>query len=98
MSLPSVPVFLSVSGLYDVEYRIIVACRNGHIYTLKRGTKIGRPTAELTSQPIGLLRRDKSIVVATMDQNLHCFNNKVEQYQYLLHGHSFFYIISVWYY
>ncbi|XP_047480253.1 Bardet-Biedl syndrome 1 protein-like [Penaeus chinensis] len=76
MSLPSVPVFLSVSGLYDVEYRVIVACRNGHIYTLKRGTKVGRPTAELTSQPIGLLRRDKSIIVATMDQNLHSYNNK----------------------
>ncbi|XP_045616559.1 BBSome complex member BBS1 isoform X1 [Procambarus clarkii] len=76
MSLHSVPVFLSVSGLYDVEYRIIVACRNGQIYTLKRGTKIGRPTAELTSQPVGLLKRDKSIIVATMDQNLHSFNNK----------------------
>lgn len=81
MSLPSVPVFLSVSGLYDVEYRVIVACRNGQIYTLKRGTKIGRPTAELTSQPVGLLRRDKSIIVATMDQNLHSFNNKVS-YKY----------------
>jgi Bardet-Biedl syndrome 1 protein len=36
MELPSVPVFMSVSGLYDVEFRIIVACRNGGIYTLKR--------------------------------------------------------------
>ena len=34
--MPAVPVFLSVSGLYDVEYRIVVACRNGAIYTLKR--------------------------------------------------------------
>lgn len=77
MSLPSVPVFLSVTGLYDVEYRIIVACRNGQIYTLKRGTKVGRPTAELTSQPVGLIRRDKTIIVATMDHHLHSFNNKV---------------------
>ena len=77
MSLPSVPVFLSVSGLYDVEYRIIVACRNGHIYTLKRGTKVGKPTVELSSQPVGILRRDKSIIVSTMDQILHCYNNKV---------------------
>ncbi|KAK8384168.1 hypothetical protein O3P69_009121 [Scylla paramamosain] len=76
MSLPSVPVFLSVTGLYDVEYRIIVACRNGQIYTLKRGTKIGRPTAELTSQPVGLIRRDKTVIVATMDHHLHSFNNK----------------------
>lgn len=85
MSLSSVPVFLSVSGLYDVEYRIIVACRNGQIYTLKRGTKIvGRPTAELTSQPVGLLRRDRSIIVATMDQNLHSFNNKVSFKKFVL--------------
>ncbi len=34
--MPAVPVFLSVSGLYDVEYRVVVACRNGGIYTLKR--------------------------------------------------------------
>ena len=30
------PVFLSVSGLYDVEFRVVVACRNGGVYTLKR--------------------------------------------------------------
>ena len=34
--MPAVPVFLSVSGLYDVEYRVVVACRNGTVYTLKR--------------------------------------------------------------
>ncbi|KAF2361456.1 Bardet-Biedl syndrome 1 N-terminal [Trinorchestia longiramus] len=76
VSLPSVAVFLSVMGLYDVEYRIIVACRNGHVYTLKRGTKVGRPTIELNSQAVGLVRRDKSIFVATMDKNLHCYSNK----------------------
>lgn len=36
MEVPSVPVFLSVNGLYDVEFRVIVSCRNGVIYTLKR--------------------------------------------------------------
>ena len=36
MELPSVPVFLSVNGLYDVEYRIVTSCRNGCVYTLKR--------------------------------------------------------------
>ncbi|XP_076032639.1 Bardet-Biedl syndrome 1 isoform X2 [Oratosquilla oratoria] len=76
MSLQSVPVFLSVSGLYDVEYRVVVACRNGHIYTLKRGCKVGKPTIELNSQPVGLLRKEKSIIVATMDKNLHCYNNR----------------------
>ena len=36
MELPSVPVFLSVTGLYDVEFRIVVSCRNGGVYNLKR--------------------------------------------------------------
>ena len=36
MDCPSVPVFLNVSGLYDVEYRIVAACRDGCIYTFKR--------------------------------------------------------------
>ena len=36
MDLPAVPVFVSASGLFDVEFRIVVACRNGGIYNLKR--------------------------------------------------------------
>ena len=35
--LPSVPVFLAVQGTFDVEYRIVVACRNGNIYQIKKG-------------------------------------------------------------
>jgi hypothetical protein len=30
-----VPHLLAIQGLYDVEYRITVACRNGNIYTIK---------------------------------------------------------------
>lgn len=36
MTLPSVPVFINISGMYDVEYRIIATCRDGKIYTFKR--------------------------------------------------------------
>jgi hypothetical protein len=36
MDLPSVPVFISSSGLFTVEYRIIAACRNGGIYIFQR--------------------------------------------------------------
>ncbi len=36
MNLPSVPSFISVSGLYDVEFRIVTACRDAKIYNLKR--------------------------------------------------------------
>jgi len=36
MMLPSVPVFLSVTGLYEVEYQICAACRDACVYTIKR--------------------------------------------------------------
>jgi len=36
MELPAVPVFLDTSGLFDVEFTILTACRNGGIYGFKR--------------------------------------------------------------
>ena len=76
LSLPAPPVFLSVTGLYDVEYRIVVACRNGALCALKRGWQTARVICPLDSQPLGLIRREKSITVATMDNNLMALNNK----------------------
>lgn len=77
MNLPSVPVFLSVTGLFDVEYRIVVACRNGSIYTLKRGVEDAtKGCIELSSQIVGMERLNKTIYVATMDQTLRCFTSK----------------------
>lgn len=40
MSLPSVPTLMDVTGQFDVEFRIIVACRNGNIYILRRCVSI----------------------------------------------------------
>ncbi|XP_064623947.1 Bardet-Biedl syndrome 1 protein homolog isoform X2 [Lineus longissimus] len=76
MEMPSVPVFMSVSGLYDVEFRIIVACRNGGIYTLKRGSKVGRICIELNSQAVGLVKAGKNIVIGCMDETLQCYSLK----------------------
>lgn len=36
MECPHIPAFLNVSGLFDVEYRIIAGCRDGMIYNFKR--------------------------------------------------------------
>ncbi|XP_074644382.1 BBSome complex member BBS1-like [Tubulanus polymorphus] len=76
MSLPSIPVFLSVSGIYDVEFRLIVACRNGGIYTFKRGSKTGKLCIELDSHPVGLVKYGKNFIVGCMDQTLKCFTTK----------------------
>ncbi|CAL1540056.1 unnamed protein product [Lymnaea stagnalis] len=77
MNLPNVPVFLSVNGLFDVDYRIVVSCRNGCVYTLKRGsTDVTRNMIELNSHPVGMERVNKNIYVGCMDETLHCFTSK----------------------
>lgn len=79
--LPSVPSLLSVSGLYDVEWRINVACRDGKIYTVKvgdvRGKSVLTGTAiELETAPNSIARIDKHIFVSTMDAMLQAFHIK----------------------
>ena len=36
MGVPGVPVFLSAVGLYEVDFRVVVACRDACIYTLTK--------------------------------------------------------------
>jgi Bardet-Biedl syndrome 1 protein len=73
--LPSVPVFMSVQGLHDVEYRIVCACRNGNIYTIKNHKVLGGPI-ELESAACSLVLVDKNIVVGCMDQSIHSYSVK----------------------
>ena len=80
LGLPSPPVFLSVSGLYDVEFRIVVACRSGELCVLKRGWQTAKVITALDSQPVGLVRREKNVTVATMDNCLVSINNKVRHW------------------
>jgi Bardet-Biedl syndrome 1 protein len=75
VQLPSVPVFIAITGIYEVEYRIVVACRNGNIYTIKKGKVIGT-VIELETQPCGLVVIDKTVLVGCMDNVVHSFHFK----------------------
>lgn len=75
VELDAVPSFMSVLGLYEVEYRITVACRDGNIYTIKNGQVLS-VVIELETQPVGLVRFDKNIYVGCMDNIMHCFHFK----------------------
>eukprot|EP00929_Paragymnodinium_shiwhaense_P120367 TRINITY_DN92299_c0_g1_i1.p1 TRINITY_DN92299_c0_g1~~TRINITY_DN92299_c0_g1_i1.p1 ORF type:complete len:598 (-),score=146.79 TRINITY_DN92299_c0_g1_i1:95-1888(-) len=75
VELDAVPTFISVLGLYEVEYRITVACRDGNIYTIKNGQVLST-VIELETQPCGLVRYDKNIYVGCMDNVIHCFHFK----------------------
>lgn len=75
IELPSVPVFMAISGTYDVEYRIVVACRDGNVYQIKKGKLLGT-VIEMESQISGLVLLEKSILVGGMDNTIHSFHFK----------------------
>ncbi|KAB0358083.1 hypothetical protein FD754_002239 [Muntiacus muntjak] len=76
MSLPSVPVFLEVSGQFEVEFRLAAACRNGSVYMLRRDSKRPKYCIELSAQPVGLVLIHKVLVVGSNQDSLHGFTHK----------------------
>ncbi|KAM9763930.1 BBSome complex member BBS1 isoform 1-T1 [Dama dama] len=76
MSLPSVPVFLEVSGQFEVEFRLATACRNGSVYMLRRDSKRPKYCIELSAQPVGLVLIHKVLVVGSNQDSLHGFTHK----------------------
>jgi Bardet-Biedl syndrome 1 protein len=76
MTCPHIPVFLNASGIFDVEYRIIAACRNGTVYTFKRGNQTPKTAIPLTSQIVGIEKSGKNIIIGCMDNNLNCYTTK----------------------
>ncbi|XP_032429729.1 BBSome complex member BBS1 isoform X1 [Xiphophorus hellerii] len=76
MSLPSVPTMMDVTGQFDVEFRITVACRNGSIYILRRESEKPKYCIELLSHPVGLVRVGKNMVVGCTDESLQGFTQK----------------------
>jgi len=72
IKLKSVPVFILCDGCYELEHRIFVACRDGRVYQIREG-KISTHEITIESKPVGLVKFDKSIVVAGMDNTVQCF-------------------------
>ena len=70
--LPSAPVHMAVTGVKDIEFRIVCACRDGNIHTVKETGPSGA-VIELESMPCGLVRLDKYIVVGCMSNVVHAF-------------------------
>ncbi|XP_047464253.1 Bardet-Biedl syndrome 1 protein [Mugil cephalus] len=76
MSLPAAPTMMDVTGQFDVEFRITVACRNGNIYILRRESDKPKYVIELASHPVGLVRVGKNVVVGCTDESLQGFTQK----------------------
>ncbi|GAA6217380.1 Bardet-Biedl syndrome 1 protein [Lates japonicus] len=76
MSLPAAPTMMDVTGQFDVEFRVTVACRNGNIYILRRESDKPKYCIELLSHPVGLVRVGKNVVVGCTDESLQGFTQK----------------------
>ncbi|XP_059574461.1 Bardet-Biedl syndrome 1 protein [Alligator mississippiensis] len=76
MMLPAVPAFLEATGQFDVEYRLTAACRNGCLYLLRRDSRRPRCCIELSAQPVGLVRVQKTLVVGCSDDTLRGYTQK----------------------
>ncbi|XP_070707825.1 Bardet-Biedl syndrome 1 protein [Pempheris klunzingeri] len=76
MSLPAAPTMMDVTGQFDVEFRITVACRNGNIYVLRRDSDKPKYSIELPAHPAGLVRVGKNVVVGCTDESLQGFTQK----------------------
>jgi Bardet-Biedl syndrome 1 protein len=81
-TLPSVPVLMAVTGSVAVGFRIVVACRDAKVYTIKGSnataeTNVGTSMViELESQPCGLVRTGKSIIIGCMGNQFHSYHIK----------------------
>jgi Bardet-Biedl syndrome 1 protein len=76
LKLEGIPVFLATTGAFEVEYKIYVACRNGYTYCIKNGKVSSSFNIHIESRPLGLIKLDKTIVIAAMNRNIYSYYNK----------------------
>lgn len=68
--LAAVPVFVRSSGAFEVDFRILILCRDSQVYVLRRGWSSPRLVIQLTAQPIALVRQSSNVLVGCMNQVL----------------------------
>ena len=74
--VPSVPSLLNVSGVFAVDFRLFVACRDGKVYMLRKDSSEAKSFLELNSHVVGIERVFKQFMVALMDQSFSCYSMK----------------------
>lgn len=75
VQVPSVPVFICCVGLFVAESRIVLACRESKVVTVKNGVLLSN-IIELETPPSSMVVLDKYIFVGSYDHKVHCFHMK----------------------
>ncbi len=71
--IPSTPYQLITVGAFDVDYRIHVLTRENIIYTFKNG-ELQNSIIEVCQKVMGMVRTEKSIIVATINSSLYAYH------------------------
>jgi len=69
---------MSASGLYDVDYKILVATRTGRLYIFSKSSTSGYKI-EMTHAIVAIILRIDKFICCTIDGLLQCFTLKVRQ-------------------
>jgi Bardet-Biedl syndrome 1 protein len=78
----STPVFIQTCGEYDLDWNILVSCRDSKVYTIHHDVYLNKALPkpnmiELECPPIAFSLFDKqTMYVATMDSQVHCFKSQ----------------------
>ncbi|RZC38478.1 BBS1 and/or ACBP domain containing protein [Asbolus verrucosus] len=77
-NVKATPSIIKTTGMYDVEYRIVVACRENSVCILRRGWLEGKSIIQLTEDIVDmiLIPGDNFIVIATSTKLLHCYTKR----------------------
>jgi Bardet-Biedl syndrome 1 protein len=75
IKLPSVGVFIETHGLYDIDGKIFVACRDGKVYVIKGGA-LTNQVYDIESKPVGIAYIEKSLIVAGMNNVISSYYGK----------------------
>lgn len=75
----SSPSIIQATGLYDVEYRIIVVCREGYVCLLRKGWLEGKILFQSITNIVDMLilPGDNFIILADTEKNFYCYTKKV---------------------
>lgn len=67
---------MEVYGLFAVDFKLLVSCRDACVYTVKRGFKTAKFAVQLLSQPVGMVLVNGNIVIGCMDKTLSSYSSK----------------------
>ena len=76
--LPSVPVIMNVSGVYAVDFRLFVGCRDAKVHVLRKDSKQSKLFLELNSPIVGMERILKQFILGLKNRTLICYSVKAK--------------------